>query len=60
MSYEGKKWPGEVHIYIGTLSDPAAFLPTAHVNVAERLPWFDVRDALPRHSRSGGRLKQHG
>jgi hypothetical protein len=49
MSFEGAKWPGEIHIYIGTLSDPAAFVPTGHVHVAEKLPWFEIADTLPRH-----------
>ena len=52
MSYEGKNFPGEVHFYIGTLSDPAALAPTVHVHVAEKLPWFDTRDVLPRHAHS--------
>ena len=54
MSFEGTKWPGEVHLYVGTLSDPSAFVPTAHVHEAERVPWFDVADKLPRHARSDG------
>ena len=53
MSFEGAKWPGEIHIYLGTLSDPSAFVPTSHVHVAEKLPWFDVADNLPRHPDSG-------
>ena len=54
MSFEGAKWPGEVHLYIGTLGDPAQFVPTGHVHVAERVPWFEVADQLPRHQRQGG------
>lgn len=53
MSFEGAKWPGEIHVYVGTLSDPAAFVPTGHVHVAERLPWFEIDDALPRHPGGG-------
>ncbi len=53
MSFEGTKWPGEVHLYVGTLSDPAAFVPTGHVHVAERVPWFEIDDTLPRHLGSG-------
>ena len=53
MSYESESFPGEIHFYTGTLSDPAAVAPTSHVHVAEKLPWFDVRDDLPRHDGSG-------
>lgn len=53
MSFEGEKWPGEIHLYTGTLSDPAAFAPTEHVRVAEKLPWFEVADQLPRHPYGG-------
>ncbi len=53
MSFAGSRFPGEIHLYIGTLTDPAVFIPTSHVHVTERLPWFDVRDALPRHDHSG-------
>ncbi len=52
MSFEGNNWPGEIHIYVGTLNDPAAFVPTGHVHTAEQLPWFEIDDTLPRHERS--------
>lgn len=56
MSFESSKFPGEVHLYIGTLDDPSAFMPTAHVHVAEKLPWLELNDGLPQHQGSGGTL----
>jgi hypothetical protein len=46
-------FPGEVHLYIGTLDDPNALVPTAHVHTGEQLAWFDVLDDLPRYEASG-------
>jgi hypothetical protein len=56
MSFEGAKWPGEIHIYVGTLSDPAAFVPTAHFHTSEQLPWFHIADGLPRNLGHGDSL----
>lgn len=53
VCFEGQKWPGEIHLYIGTLSEPAAFAPTAHVNTVEQLPWFHVNDALKHYAGMG-------
>ena len=33
---------------LGALEDPTKFKPTAHVNVAEQLAWFEIHDDLPR------------
>ena len=54
VSYEGDQFPGEIHLYAGTLSDMTVFAPTCHVHCREQLPWFDVQDDLPRHPQSGG------
>lgn len=39
-----------VEIYAGTLDDPAAVVPRWHGFDAERVPWFDIADDLPRHA----------
>ena len=49
LSYMCTRWPGELHILAATLDDPARFVPRAHVHWAERVPWLDPADALPRH-----------
>ncbi len=48
IAYTGDRWPTEVHLYHGTLDDPALWPPTAHAYTAEQVPWFEVHDALPR------------
>jgi len=48
IAYEANRIPNEVHLYHGTLTDPAALRPTAHVFAAEQLTWFEVLDDLPR------------
>lgn len=49
IAYEADRIPDEVHLYHGTLDDPAA-LPaaTGHVHVGEQLPWFEILDDTPR------------
>jgi hypothetical protein len=55
MAYTADRYPGEVHLYIGTLADPASFAPRGHVHVGEQLPWFEVADELPRYEKLGGK-----
>lgn len=45
------KWPGQVHLYLGTLEHPEAFIPACHVNCDEQIPWFEVADALARYAK---------
>jgi hypothetical protein len=54
MAYDAERDTRSIHLYAASLDDPAAFRPTAHVFAAERLPWFDVADDLPRHEGLGG------
>lgn len=54
MSYEADRFPGEVHLFLGTLDDPGAFRPKGHVFYAERVPWFEVHDDLPRFDTTSG------
>jgi hypothetical protein len=53
LSFEGERWPGEIHIYTATLDDPAAFPPTAHTYMIDNIPWFETTDDLPRLPRFG-------
>lgn len=55
MSYEGDRWPTEVHVLAPSLEDPSPVRPRAHVNAAEQLDWFEVHDDLPRFAGVGGR-----
>ncbi len=48
----GKRWPGEVHLYAGSLVNAAGIEPGGHVNTAEQLPWAEIHDELPRFEKS--------
>ena len=48
LTYEGARWPSQIHVLVASLDDPAAFRPTLHVNSAERLPWVHLSDGLRR------------
>ena len=52
LTYESERWPGEVHIHLGTLDDPGALSPQAHVYTDEQLPWLHLADNLPRFARA--------
>ncbi len=54
MAYDADRDARNIHLYAATLDDPGAYRPTVHVFAAERLPWFDVADDLPRHEGMGG------
>jgi hypothetical protein len=49
LAYEGARWPGEIHLHGGTLDDPGAIRPQAHVYVGQKAPWVELADGLPRY-----------
>ncbi|KAB2911951.1 MAG: GFA family protein [Hyphomicrobiaceae bacterium] len=55
MAYAGARWPDEVHLFHGTLADPAQWAPTGHAYVGEQVPWFEVSDDLPRYGATAGK-----
>jgi hypothetical protein len=42
LSYEGERWPGELHLHIGAFDDPATLAPTGQAFADERLPWLHL------------------
>lgn len=52
LSYEGERWPDEIHLFVATFDDPAAFQPQAHFYTAEQVHWLRIDDGLPRYARS--------
>lgn len=48
IGYETVERPGEIDLYLNAFDAPEAFEPQGHVFFAERIPWFDTRDELPR------------
>ncbi len=55
MAYAADRYPGDVHLHIGTLADPNRFVPHAHVFIREQLDWFEVADELRRYETLGGK-----
>jgi hypothetical protein len=52
LTYEGERFPGEVHITLGCLDRPDAFAPTAHVWTEDRIAWLTFADGLPHYERT--------
>jgi len=52
MSYQANRWPEEAHLYAATMERPADFVPEAHFHYAERLPWIEIADDLPKYPAS--------
>jgi len=56
LFFESSRWPGELHITLGSV-DPtlaAQLQPQVHVHHAEHVPWIgEIHDGLPRHEASG-------
>ena len=48
LAYETAKRTGEIDLYLNAFDHPETFTPQKHVYHAEGIPWFDVRDDLPR------------
>jgi hypothetical protein len=42
MSYQGDRWPGEIHLHVGAFDDAGPFAPTGHAFADERLPWVHI------------------
>ena len=52
LAYVGSRWPGEIHLFVPTFDAPAEFVPQAHVNTDEQLPWIHLADGLKRVART--------
>lgn len=52
LAFETHKRPGEIDLYAASLEHPEAIVPENHVHHAERLPWLDLADSLPRFPHS--------
>jgi hypothetical protein len=48
LTYRAKTYPGEVHVYTGSLDAPKDFPPGVHVFCAERISWFETSDEAER------------
>lgn len=52
MSFEGERWPDEVHLFVPSFDAPETFQPRCHVHVEEQLRWLHLGDGLPRYART--------
>jgi hypothetical protein len=44
LSYQGSKWAGETHLFVGAFDEASDLIPTGDVFSKEALPWCDVRN----------------
>lgn len=49
LSYEDERLEGEIYLHVGIFDDPEPFEPEVHNYVSQKLPWFDLRDDLPKY-----------
>jgi len=47
LTYQGERWPGEVHVLAATLDRPGAVTPQGEAFAGERLPWLRLAPAPP-------------
>ena len=50
VSYEGERWPDQIHLFLCTFDEPESVQPEGHVYTAEQLSWLKLEDGLPRHA----------
>lgn len=50
IGFTDARLPGRIYFHVGVLDDPERFQPTCHAFDAERLPWLQIDDDLPRHA----------
>jgi hypothetical protein len=47
LTYQGERWPGEIHVLAATLDRPEAVTPQGEAFIEERLPWLRVAPHEP-------------
>jgi len=52
ITYRNRSCPGEVDLTLASLGDPPDLVPTAHIWVADRVPWLLLNDGLPQYAGS--------
>jgi len=44
LTYEGDRWPSEIHFHVGAFDAPQDFAPKGHAFVEERVPWLHISE----------------
>jgi len=44
LTYQGERWPGEIHLHVGAFDDPETLAPTGHAFAGKRLSWLKLAD----------------
>ncbi|MBE9557547.1 MAG: GFA family protein [Proteobacteria bacterium] len=52
IAYDADHYPDEIHFYAASLEYPEDAVPQFHVHFAEKLPWIEAHDSLPRYPHS--------
>ena len=42
LTFQGDRWPTEIHIHVGAFDGPEAFAPTGHAFPEERIAWVCI------------------
>jgi len=48
LTFEGKRWPDEVHVVLANVDGPVDRAPQAHSYWDDRVDWVELGDQLPR------------
>ncbi len=52
LTYAAERFPDYVQLHLGCLDQAEGLRPETHVHCAEKIPWFEVDDDLPRYQHS--------
>ncbi len=44
LTYEGARWPTEIHLHVGAFDDPGPYAPKGHAFADEQLPWLHLSE----------------
>jgi hypothetical protein len=44
LTYEGDRWPSEIHFHVGAFDAPQDFAPQGHAFAEERVSWLHVAE----------------
>ena len=53
LTFESERFPGEVHITVGSLDNADVMKPQSHVFTQEKIAWLHLDDDLPKHAATG-------